>query len=140
MHGRRGVLIAIGVLALLTGSSTGALALVDDFETDFWLPYTDFLLGDKASAGYASTFARSGTRSYHVDISGYSILDFGSAYGYAVFPTQGAAMTELRVSILYDHLEDTSASNWDAYAAGVALDLLDKDFRNLDRVRYVTAY
>src|SRR5438046_3054975 len=140
MHGRRGVLIAIGVLALLTGSSTGAFALVDDFETDFWLPYTDFLLGDKASAGYASTFARSGTRSFHVDISGYSILDFGSAYGYAVFPTHGAAVTELRVSILYDHLEDTSASNWDAYAAGVALDLLDKDFRNLDRVRYVTAY
>ncbi len=140
MHGRRGVLIAIGVLALLTGSSTGAFALVDDFETDFWLPYTDFLLGDKASAGYASTFARSGTRSFHVDISGYSILDFGSAYGYAVFPIQGAAMTELRVSILYDHLEDTTASNWDAYAAGVALDLLDKDFRNLDRVRYVTAY
>src|SRR5437867_3551438 len=140
MHGRRGVLIAIGVLALLTGSSTGAFALVDDFETDFWLPYTDFLLGDKASAGYASTFARSGTRSFHVDISGYSILDFGSAYGYAVFPTQGAAMTELRVSILYDHLQDTTASNWDAYAAGVALDLLDKDFRNLDRVRYVTAY
>ncbi|TMA03614.1 MAG: hypothetical protein E6J99_00105, partial [Methanobacteriota archaeon] len=113
---------------------------MDDFETDFWLPYTDFLLGDKASAGYASTFARSGTRSFHVDISGYSILDFGSAYGYAVFPIQGAAMTELRVSILYDHLEDTTASNWDAYAAGVALDLLDKDFRNLDRVRYVTAY
>src|SRR5437773_1159079 len=140
MHGRRGVLIAIGVLALLTGSSTGAFALVDDFETDFWLPYTDFLLGDKASAGYASTFARSGARSFHVDISGYSILDFGSAYGYAVFPIQGAAMTELRVSILYDHLEDTTASNWDAYAAGVALDLLDKDFRNLDRVRYVTAY
>ena len=140
MHGRRGVLLAIGVLALLTGSSTGAFALVDDFETDFWLPYTDFLLGDKASAGYASTFARSGTRSFHVDISGYSILDFGSAYGYAVFPTQGAAMTELRVSILYDHLQDTTASNWDAYAAGVALDLLDKDFRNLDRVRYVTAY
>src|SRR5438477_588852 len=140
MHGRRGVLISIGVLALLTGSSTGAFALVDDFETDFWLPYTDFLLGDKASAGYASTFARSGTRSFHVDISGYSILDFGSAYGYAVFPTQGAAMTELRVSILYDHLHDTTASNWDAYAAGVALDLLDKDFRNLDRVRYVTAY
>src|SRR6059058_6389135 len=140
LHGRREILLALGVLAILTGSTSGAAALVDDFETDFWLPYTDFLLGDKASAGYSSTFARSGTRSFHVDISGYSILDFGSAYGYAVFPTQGAAMTELRVSILYDHLQDTTASNWDAYAAGVALDLLDKDFSNLDRVRYVTAY
>src|SRR5947208_1113418 len=118
MHGRRGVLIAIGVLALLTGSSTGAFALVDDFETDFWLPYTDFLLGDKASAGYASTFARSGTRSFHVDISGYSILDFGCAYGYAGFPSQGAAMTELRGAILYDRLEDTPAT--DAVADGLS--------------------
>src|SRR5204862_6903521 len=53
---------------------------------------------------------------------------------------QRAARPELRVSSWCDHLEDTSASNWDAYAPGVALDLLDKDFRNLDRVRYVTAY
>src|SRR5216117_4533511 len=140
MHGRRGVLIAIGVLALLTGSSTGAFALVDDFETDFWLPYTDFLLGDKASAGYSSTYVRSGMRSYHVDVSGYSILDFGSAYGYAVYATRGAAVTELRVSLLYDHLQDASVSPWDAYASGVALDLLDKDYRSLDRVRYITSF
>src|SRR5438477_8709945 len=77
LHGRREILLALGVLAILTGSSSGAAALVDDFETDFWLPYTDFLLGDKASAGYSSTYVRSGTRSYHVDVSGYSILDFG---------------------------------------------------------------
>src|SRR5437879_1717356 len=100
MHGRREILLALGVLAILTGSSSGAAALVDDFETDFWLPYTDFLLGDKASAGYSSTYVRSGTRSYHVDVSGYSILDFGSAYGYAVYATRGAAVTELRVSFL----------------------------------------
>src|ERR1700704_2005794 len=140
LHGRRGVLLAIGVLAILTGSLPGATALVDDFETDFWLPYTDFLLGDEASAGYSSTYVRSGTRSFHVDISGYSILDFGSAYGYAVYATRGAAVTELRVSLLYDRLQDLSASPWDAYASGVALDLLDKDYRSLDRVRYITAF
>src|SRR2546429_9475621 len=140
LHGRREILLALGVLAILTGSSSGAAALVDDFETDFWLPYTDFLLGDKASAGYSSTYVRSGTRSYHVDISGYSILDFGSAYGYAVYATRGAAVTELRVSLLYDHLQDASVSSWDAYASGVALDLLDKDYRSLDRVRYITSF
>src|SRR5205807_9305074 len=140
LHGRREILLALGVLAILTGSSSGAAALVDDFETDFWLPYTDFLLGDKASAGYSSTYVRSGARSYHVDVSGYSILDFGSAYGYAVYATRGAAVTELRVSLLYDHLQDASVSPWDAYASGVALDLLDKDYRSLDRVRYITAF
>src|SRR5437660_11611624 len=70
LHGRREILLALGVLAILTGSSSGAAALVDDFETDFWLPYTDFLLGDKASAGYSSTYVRSGTRSYQVYASG----------------------------------------------------------------------
>lgn len=140
MRGRRGVLAVIGVLAVLAGSSTGAGALVDDFETDFWLPYTDFLLGDKASAGYSSTYVRSGTRSYHVEISGYSILDFGSAYGYAVYSTLGAPITELRVSLLHERLQDSSPSPWDAYAAGVALELLDKDYRSLDRVRYITAF
>src|SRR5216117_289685 len=140
LYGRREVLLALGVLAILTGSSSGAAALVDDFETDFWLPYTDFLLGDKASAGYSSTYVRSGMRSYHVDVSGYSILDFGSAYGYAVYATRGAAVTELRVSLLYDHLQDASVSPWDAYASGVALDLLDKDYRSLDRVRYITSF
>src|SRR2546423_5694199 len=140
LHGRREILLALGVLAILSGSSSGAAALVDDFETDFWLPYTDFLLGDKASAGYSSTYVRSGTRSYHVDISGYSLLDFGSAYGYAVYATRGAAVTELRVSLLYDHLQDASVSSWAAYASGVALDLLDKDYRSLDRVRYITSF
>jgi len=140
LHGRREILLALGVLAILTGSSSGAAALADDFETDFWLPYTDFLLGDKASAGYSSTYVRSGTRSYHVSVSGYSILDFGSAYGYAVYATRGAAVTELRVSLLYDHLQDASVSPWDAYASGVALDLLDKDYRSLDRVRYITSF
>src|SRR5438309_1955780 len=140
LHGRREILLALGVLAILSGSSSGAAALVDDFETDFWLPYTDFLLGDKASAGYSSSYVRSGTRSYHVDISGYSLLDFGSAYGYAVYATRGAAVTELRVSLLYDHLQDASVSPWDAYASGVALDLLDKDYRSIDRVRYITSF
>src|SRR5439155_338395 len=71
---------------------------------------------------------------------GYSILDFGSAYGYAVYTTRGAAVTELRVSLLYDHLQDASVSSWDAYASGVALDLLDKDYRSLDLVRYITSF
>src|SRR5437660_964558 len=140
LRGRREILLALGVSAILTGSSSGAAALVDDFETDFWLPYTDFLLGGKASAGYSSTYVRSGTRSYHVDVSGYSILDFGSAYGYVVYATRAAAVMELRVSLLYDHLQDASVSPWDAYASGVALDLLDKDYRSLDRVRYITAF
>src|SRR6267378_3273912 len=140
MRGLRGVLIVLGAVVLLTGSSLDASALVDDFETDFWLPYTDFLLGSKASAGYASTFVRSGSRSFHVAIAGYAILDFGSAYGYAVYATRGAAITELRVSLLYDRLQDVSPSSRDAYASGLALDLLDKDYRSLDRVRYITAY
>src|SRR6267143_2626743 len=134
MRGLRGVLIVLGAVVLLTGSSLDASALVDDFETDFWLPYTDFLLGSKASAGYASTYARSGTRSFHVAITGYSILDFGSAYGYAVYATRGAAITELRVSLLYDRLQDLSPSSRDAYASGLALDLLDKAYRTLARV------
>src|SRR5205807_341208 len=46
----------------------------------------------------------------------------------------------LRVSVLYDHLQDASVSPWDAYASGVALDLLDKDYRSLDRVRYITSF
>src|SRR5205809_2099967 len=53
LHGRREILLALGVLAILTGSSSGAAALVDDFEAEFWLPYTDFLLGDKASGGWS---------------------------------------------------------------------------------------
>lgn len=140
MRGHRQTLIALGVFVVLVGSSPGAAALVDDLETDVWLPYTHFLLGDRAFAGYSSSFARSGTRSFHVDIRGYEILDFGSAYGYAVFPTRGAAVTELRVSFLYDRLEDLSASPWDAYASGISLELLDGDYQTLERVRYITAF
>src|SRR5437899_704406 len=73
LRGRREILLALGVLAILTGSSSGAAALVDDFETDFWLPYTDFLLGDKASAAHSSTYSRRRTPSSHLAVSGYSI-------------------------------------------------------------------
>jgi hypothetical protein len=140
MRGIRRILVAAGIVVFLMNPSPGALALADDLETDAWLPFTHFLLGDRASAGYSADFARSGTRSYHVEIHGYSILDFGSAYGYAVYATRGAPITELRVSILYDHLEDLSPSRWDAYAAGVELDLLDMDSRKIGEVRYITAY
>src|SRR5688572_8503222 len=137
--GRR-IVIAFGLVVCVVGLSPGALAFVDDLETDFWLPFTHFLLGDQASAGYASGIARSGARSFHVDIRGYTILDFGSAYGYAVYATAGAPITELRVSIMYDRLEDLSASPRDAYAAGIAIDLLDADYDRLDRIRYITAF
>src|SRR3989449_5304011 len=109
-------------------------------EEDFWLPFTHFHLGDRASAGYASGLGRSGTRAFHVDIRGWAVRDFGSAYGYAVYPTRKAPMTELRVSLLYDRLQDVVASPWDAYAAGISLDLLDASYHALGRLRYITSY
>lgn len=116
------------------------MALIDDMEEDFWLPFTHFHLGDRASAGYASGFGRSGTRSFHVEIRGWAIRDFGSAYGYALYPTRQAPMTELRVSLLYDRLQDDVASPWDAYSAGISLDLLDASYHSLGRLRYITSY
>jgi len=110
------------------------------FRDRFLVALHRFPLGRRGIGRLFVDICSSGTRSFHVDISGYSILDFGSAYGYAVYATRGAAVTELRVSLLYDHLQDLSASPWDAYASGVALDLLDKDYRSLDRVRYITAF
>src|SRR5438093_2613626 len=109
-------------------------------EEDAWLPFTHFHLGDRASAGYASGIARSGARSFHVEIRGWTIRDFGSAYGYALYPTRQAPMTELRVSLLYDRLQDDVASPWDAYSAGISLDLLDASYHSLGRLRYITSY
>src|SRR5439155_52965 len=85
-------------------------------------------------------FARSGTRAFHVDSWGWAVRDFGSAYGYAMYATRKAPITELRVSILYDRLEDVVTSPWDAYAAGVSLDLLDASYHSLGRLRYITSY
>ncbi len=115
-------------------------ALVDDFEGDLWLPFTHFHLGNQASAGYSGLLARSGFRSYHVEIHGWTIRDYGSAYGYAFFSTEGAAVVELRLALLYDSLSDTVSSPWDAYAAGVGLELLDGSYRSLGAYRYITGY
>src|SRR5207244_12724569 len=103
---------------------------------DFRSPFTHFHLGDRAFAGYSSGFARSCTQSYHVEISGWTVRDFGSAYGYAVYATRRAPITELRASILYESLQDISPSPWDSYSAGVGLDLLDPSSRSLGRLRY----
>lgn len=115
-------------------------ALVDDFEDDFWLPFTHFHLGDRATAGYSATLPHSGLRSYRVEIHGWTLRDFGSAYGYAIFSTRGAALGELRVALLYESLQDIAASPWDAFAAGISLELLDARHVTLGTYRYVTAY
>src|SRR3989454_516428 len=49
-------------------------------------------------------------------------------------------MTELHVSILYDRLQDVVTSPWDAYAAGISLDLLDASYHALGRYRYIPSY
>lgn len=115
-------------------------ALVDDFEEDFWLPFTHFHLGDRATAGYSDILAHSGRRSYRVAIHGWTVRDFGSAYGYAVFSTRSAPLGELRLAMLYDSLQDTVPSPWDAFTAGIALELLDARHASLGTYRYVTAY
>src|SRR5207245_10653124 len=97
-------------------------------------------LGDRASAGYAAGFGRSGTRAFHVDFRGWAVRDFGSAYGYALYPTRKAPMTELRVSLLYDRLQDVVTSPCDAYAAGISLDLLDAGYHALELLRYISSY
>src|SRR5207245_3621679 len=117
-----------------------AVAFIDDMEEDFWFPFTHFHLGDRAFAVYSSGFARSGTQSYHIEISGWTVRDFGSAYGYAVYATRRAPITELRTSILYERLQDISPSPWDSYSAGVSLDLLDAIYHNLGRLRYIKSY
>src|SRR2546428_1287841 len=128
MRGSWRLVVAIGFVGMLLAGSGSVEAFIDDMEEDFWLPFTHFHLGDRASAGYASGFGRSGTRAFHVDIRGWAVRDFGSAYGYALFPTRKAPMTELRVSLLYDRLQDVVTSPWDAYAAGISLDLVDASY------------
>src|SRR5207253_715134 len=140
MRGSWRFVVAIGFVAMMLGGSGSVEAFIDDMEEDAWLPFTHFHLGDRASAGYASGIARSGTRAFHVDIWGWTVRDFGSAYGYAMYATRKAPITELRVSILYDRLEDVVTSPWDAYAAGVSLDLLDASYHSLGRLRYITSY
>ncbi|HYM40939.1 MAG TPA: Ig-like domain-containing protein, partial [Thermoplasmata archaeon] len=115
-------------------------ALLDDFEDDYWVPFTHFHLGDRASAGYSADFAHSGKRSYHVEIHGWAVRDFGSAYGYAFFATRGAPLGELRLWLLYDSLRDGTRSPWNAFAAGISLELLDARYASLGTYRYVTAY
>ena len=128
------------MLVLLFAIPVPRDALVDDFEGDFWLPFTHFHLGDRASAGYSSAVVHSGSRAYHVEIHGWAVRDFGSAYGYALLATHGSAVAELRLAVLHDSLVDTVASPWDAYTAGIGLELLDADYRSLGTYRYVTAY
>jgi len=140
MRGSWKFVVAIGFVGMMLGGSGSAVAFIDDMEEDFWFPFTHFHLGDRAFAGYSSGFARSGTQSYHVEISGWTVRDFGSAYGYALYATRRAPITELRTSILYERLQDISPSPWDSYSAGVSLDLLDANYHNLGRLRYITSY
>src|SRR5207249_11949192 len=106
MRGSWRLVVAIGFVGILLAGSGSVEALTDDMEEDFWLPFTHFHLGDRASAGYPSRFGRSGARAFHVDIRGWAVRDFGSAYGDAVYPTRNAPMTELPVSLLYDRPDD----------------------------------
>lgn len=131
--------VLVGVVLVLA-TPVPRNALVDDFEDDFWLPFTHFHLGDQASAGYSALIARSGARSYHVEIHGWTVRDFGSAYGYAVFSTRGASLAELRLSLFYDSLSDTVPSPWDSFSAGIGLELLDARYASLGTYRYITAY
>jgi hypothetical protein len=140
VRGTRRLIGAIAFVGILLCGSGSVAALVDDLEDDFWTSFTHFHLGDRATAGYSTAVARSGTRSYHVEISGWTIRDFGAAYGYGYFATRRSPITELRLSMVYDRLEDTVGSPWDAYAAGVSLDLLDWRLRSVGSVRYVTEY
>src|SRR5712691_7222993 len=140
MRGPWRFVIAIGFVGMMLGGSGSVEAFIDDMEEDVWLQFTHFHLGDRASAGYSSGFARSGTRAYHVEIRGWTVGDFGSAYGYALYATRKAPITDLRVSLLYDRLQDVVPSPWDAYTAGVSLDLLDGSYHSLGRLRYITSY
>ena len=128
------------LVVLVLATPLPRTALVDDFEDDFWLPFTHFHLGDQASAGYSALIAHGGARSYHVEIHGWTVRDFGSAYGYAVFSTRGAPLAELRLSLFYEALRDTVPSPWDSFAAGIGLELLDARYASLGTYRYVTAY
>jgi len=134
------VLAAIAFVGVLLSLAPPESAFSDDFEEDFWLPFTHFHLGDRASAGYSSALTKSGTRSYHIAIDGWVVRDFGSAFGYALYAVRRSGVSELRVSLLLDRLQDASASPWDAYSAGVALDLLDSGYRNLGTYRYLASY
>src|SRR3989454_2257434 len=49
-------------------------------------------------------------------------------------------MTELHVSLLYDRLQAVAESPWEAYAAGISLDLLDASYHALGRFRYIPSY
>ena len=139
---RHPVLATFGtVLALLSVAlMPGGDAIVDDFEQDFWLPFTHANLGDRAAAGYSRAYASSGTRSYHVEIRGWAVRDFGSAYGHALFRTGGAAPSRLFLSILHADLSDASPSPWDGFASGISLQLLDATHRTLGTMRYIVAY
>lgn len=129
---------AMALVGVVLFGSASAAALVDDFEDDFWIGFTHFHLGDRAVAGYSSALAKSGTRSFHVAIGGWTVRDFGSAYGYAFFATRGAPLTELRWSVLHERIEDVVASPWDGHASGVSIDLLDSTLRSLGNLRYIT--
>ena len=131
--------MALVVLAIALAASPGAEALVDDFERDFWLPFTHVSLGDRAEAGYATDVVKSGGRSYRVAIHGWSSRDHGSAYGYALYATDGVPIRDVGVSMFYRALEDTAPSPWDAFAAGISLQLLDTSYRSLGTYRYLTA-
>ncbi|HLB69223.1 MAG TPA: Ig-like domain-containing protein [Thermoplasmata archaeon] len=127
-------------LGILSALPVVTEAFTDDFEEEFWLPFTHFHLGDFARAEYSRAFSRSGDRSYHVAITGWAVRDFGSAYGYAVYATRGAPITEIRLALLYERLQDTELSPWNAFAAGVGIELLDASFQSVGRYRYLTAY
>ncbi len=119
---------------------TDVAAITDDFEDEAWHSFTHFHLGNRAWAGYVASPVHSGTHAFHVEIRGWTVRDYGSAYGYELYATGGSPVVEMRLSLYYESLADSVRSPFDAFAAGVAVQLLDADLRDLGTVRYVTAY
>src|SRR5437899_11148021 len=104
MRGSWRLVVAIGYVGMLLAGSGSVEAFIDDMEDDFWLPFTHFHLGDRASAGYTSGFGRAGTRSFHVDLRGWAVREFRSAYRYAEYPPRKAPMTDLLVYLRHPRL------------------------------------
>ena len=80
--------VLVGVVLVLA-TPLPRTALVDDFEDDFWLPFTHFHLGDQASAGYSALIAHGGARSSPTQTPGRTGRDLGPPPRQAVFsPTR----------------------------------------------------
>ena len=81
--------VLVGVVLVLA-TPLPRTALVDDFEDDFWLPFTHFHLGDRASAGYSALLARGGAPSDPGEIHGWPVRGCCPPYGLPLLAPGGA--------------------------------------------------